>query len=211
MAVGIVATAKNSEELTAAVMPCIESHLQMMWVQNEWVSSRAVERIDPRLRPYVTELLKSRESLSAFDVVKSLDRDLRSYLGRCMESMTLVDDHLLRPIVERFGAAFLDLADTAEGLTAREPYELVHGAYDGIDFLLTGFALRPQSVNQEVFHQLHTYLHEVVENADDAIVVRTYLRDRLYNLRETLRSSSHGVGGAIAALDRLLDDPILVG
>ncbi len=211
MAVGMVSTTKSPEEMTAAVMPRIESHLQMMWVQTEWVNEKAVERIDAPLRGYVTQLLDESETLSAFDVVKSLSEDLLSYFGRCVKSKALVDDALMRPIVERFGAALLQLADAAEGHPLRQPGELVDGAYDGIDSLLTGFALRPQNVNQEVFHQLHTYLHEAVENADDELVVRTYLRDRLYNLRETLRSSSNGVGGAIAALDRLLDDPILVG
>ena len=211
MAVGIVASAKNPQELTAAVMPRIESHLQMMWVQTEWVNHKAVERIDAPLRSYVTQLLDDESSLSAMDVVNSLTSDLRAYFERCVESKALIDDALMRPIVERFGAALLELADAAEGHPVREPAEMVDGAYDGIDSLLTGFALRPQNVNQEVYHQLHTYLHEAVENADDVIVVRTYLRDRLYNLRETLRSSGNGVGSAIAALDRLLDDPILIG
>lgn len=211
MAVGIVASSKSPEELTAAVMPRIESHLQMMWVQTEWVNEKAVERIDAPLRSYVTQLLNESKTLSAFDVVEALNRDLLGYFERCRKSKALVDDALMRPIVERFGAALVELADAAEGHPTRRPDELVEGAYDGIDSLLTGFALRPQNVNPEVFHQLHTYLHEAVENADDAMVVRTYLRERLYNLRETLRASTDGVGAAIAALDRILDDPILVG
>lgn len=184
---------QEPEALTNLILPRIESHLQMMWIQTEWVDAAAVNRIDAPLRRFVNGLLSPGQSISPSAVVNELRRQLSSFFGRCLDQSTLVDDEVMTPIVRRFGAAMLELARLSE---LSEPLEILLGIFEQ----------SPCSVDRELVTRLRNEVHHTVATSEDQELTRSNVRDRLYNLREALRASSGGVGTAIAGLDRVLDD-----
>lgn len=201
-------TAK-ADDLVAGVMPHIESHLQMAWAQTEWVDRSAVGRLDRPLQGFVASLLAESGQVSAGDVVRALRGGLEDYFERSIAEGDFVADRVMGPIVERFAVALNQLADAATVVGQKDRETLVARAYEGIDHELEAVAKAPQNFDKETLHRLHTFIIEAVENADDASVVSTYLRDRVYNLCESLRGHSQGAGGAISGLDQLLQDAIL--
>ena len=98
---------RDPAELAAQVLRRIESYLQMMWVQHEWSTDEALERIEPPLRLVVEAYRSEVDPLSTGDVVKRLEQQLTRYFERSASEGRWVDDAHMKPVIERFAGSLI--------------------------------------------------------------------------------------------------------
>lgn len=115
---GSVATAdvkRDPAELAAQVLRRIESYLQMMWVQHEWITDEALERIEAPLRRVVDAYRSEIDPLSTGDVLRRLEQQLTGYFEHCVVEGRWIDDASMKPVIERFAGSLLESGFAGRG------------------------------------------------------------------------------------------------
>jgi hypothetical protein len=196
----------NSHQVLEVVMPGIEANLQEVASTWDRFDAHTVPRLEPELQPVVMALLNQHDDrqMAGDDLLLGIRDELGHFLDQALDQGVVLEDIIMGPIVQRFGAALVSIADAMDELAAAGQELTSEVLVDQVEDIVDRITDDPKRLTHELDAEVQELVNRAVDRAEDPDVVRDYLTDHLSGARDHLVAHAESFVDAAAWLeDRL--------